>query len=182
MEGVCENPFFYLCVMKNYQIFLLLFFLPMLAFGQKNGVVINGWTNIGTFKCVNANFQNSRSIYSFSGSQLPNIPLQVVDFDCKNKIMTADFRKTLNSEKYPALTIKFINFTKLKANRFTALVEVKMMNVTKSYNIEFSEYHDSLVGNKRLKFSDFNIVPPKKMGGMVYVKDEIDLFFSLAVR
>lgn len=96
--------------------------------------------------------------------------------------MTSDFRKTLNHEKYPVLTIKFVNFTKVKANRFTALVEVKMMNVTKSYNIEFSEYKESLVGNKRLRFSDFNIIPPKKMGGMVYVKDEIDLLFSLAIR
>ena len=96
--------------------------------------------------------------------------------------MTADFRKTLNHEKYPVLTIRFLNFSKSSATRFQATVEVKMMNVTRNYTIEFSEYKDSLVGNKRLKFSDFNITPPKKMGGMVYVKDELDLFFSLAIR
>ncbi len=167
--------------MKNFVITLLLF-TSFFAYAQKNSVVINGWTNIGTFKCVNTNFQNSRSIYSFSGNKLPNIPLEVVDFDCKNKIMTADFRKTLNHEKYPVLTIRFLNFSKSSATRFQATVEVKMMNVTRNYTIEFSEYKDSLVGNKRLKFSDFNITPPKKMGGMVYVKDELDLFFSLAIR
>lgn len=96
--------------------------------------------------------------------------------------MTADFRKTLHADKYPTLTIKFLHFEKLRSNYFAATVEVKMMNVSKKYNIEFSEYQNSLVGNKRLKFSDFNIVPPKKMGGMVYVKDEIDLFFSLALK
>ncbi len=57
-----------------------------------------------------------------------------------------------------------------------------MMTVTRKYNIEFSEYKNSLVGDKRLRFSDFNIVPPKKMGGMVYVKDELDLLFSLAIK
>ena len=97
-------------------------------------------------------------------------------------MMTADFRKTLHSDKYPVLTIKFINFAKTGGNRFSATVEVKMMTVTRKYNIEFSEYKNSLVGNKRLKFSDFNIVPPKKMGGMVYVKDELDLLFSLAIK
>jgi hypothetical protein len=56
-----------------------------------------------------------------------------------------------------------------------------MMNVSRKYTIEFSEYNKSLVGNKRLRFSDFNIIPPKKMGGMVYVKDELDLFFSLSM-
>ena len=80
------------------------------------------------------------------------------------------------------LIIKFINFAKTGANRFSATVEVKMMTVTRKYNIEFSEYKNSLVGSKRLKFSDFNIVPPKKMGGMVYVKDELDLLFSLAIK
>ena len=88
----------------------------------------------------------------------------------------------MNAEKYPALTIKFITFSKVSANRFSAVVEVKMMTVTQKYRIEFSEYKNSLVGNKRLKFSDFNIVPPKRMGGMVYVKDELDLFFSLAIK
>lgn len=168
--------------MKNSIIILFILIFSQLVTAQKNGVEINGWTNIGTFKCTNANFQNSGSIYSFTGTQLPNIPVKVTDFDCKNKIMTSDFRKTLHADKYPVLTIKFLNFNKLKANRFSALVEVKMMNVTRKYTIEFSEYHDSLVGNKRLKFSDFNIVPPKKMGGMVYVKDEIDLLFSLATK
>jgi hypothetical protein len=104
----------------------------------------------------------------------------VVDFDCRNKMMTSDFRKTLNAEKYPVLSIKFLNFNK-NNNRFLALVEVKMMNVSRKYTIEFSEYNKSLVGNKRLRFSDFNIIPPKKMGGMVYVKDELDLFFSLSM-
>lgn len=68
------------------------------------------------------------------------------------------------------------------ANKFTAMVEVKMMNVIRKYTIEFSKNQNSLVGTKRLKFSDFNIVPPKKMGGMVYVKNEIDLLFSLAIH
>lgn len=95
--------------------------------------------------------------------------------------MTTDFQKTLRSEVYPNLTVKFLNFSKL-GNKFTSTVEVKMMNVTKKYNIEFSEYKNSLVGNKRLRFSDFNIAPPKKMGGVVYVKDELDLLFSLIIK
>ena len=168
--------------MKNTIAILLLIISPVMFFAQKNGVEINRWTNVNIFKCTNINFKNSPTIYSFSGNQLPNLQLQVNDFDCKNKMITADFRKTLHSDKYPVLTIKFINFAKTGGNRFSATVEVKMMTVTRKYNIEFSEYKNSLVGNKRLRFSDFNIVPPKKMGGMVYVKDELDLLFSLAIK
>ena len=163
--------------------FLLIFLLfSKVLFSQQNSVEINGWTNVNTFKCTNINFKNSGNVYSFTGNQLPNVVLKVEDFDCKNRMMTSDFRKTLNAEKFPNLTIKFLNFSKSSANKFNALVEVRMMNVVKKYTIEFSEYKGSLSGNKRLKFSDFNIVPPKKMGGVVYVKDDLDLLFSLAIK
>ena len=168
--------------MRTKALLLTLFILSMNVFAQKNQVEIKGWTNVNTFKCINEDFKNSNSLYSFTGNQLPNVNLNVEDFDCKNKMMTADFRKTLNSSKFPNLNIKFLEFKKSSSTRFLALVEVKMMNVSKKYTIEFSEYNKSLVGNKRLRFSDFNIVPPKKMGGMIYVKDELDLFFSLMIN
>lgn len=167
--------------MKSRIFFLALNFFTGFCFAQQNAVEINGWTNINTFKCVNNAFKNSTSIYSFSGNDLPNLVLKVTDFDCKNRVMTADFRKTLNADQYPTLAIRFINFT-INGSKFNAMVEVKMMNIVKKYNIDFSEYKNSLTGNKRIKFSDFNIVPPKKMGGIIYVKDDLDLRFSLAIK
>ena len=168
--------------MKNNIIILLFIIIPTLIFSQNNGVEIRGWTNVNTFKCSNDNFKKSNSVYSFTGNQLPNVQLQVTDFDCRNKMMTSDFRKILHANQYPVLNIKFLDFDKASANKFTAMVEVKIMNVTRKYAIEFSKNQSSLVGTKRLKFSDFNIVPPKKMGGMIYVKNEIDLLFSLAIH
>ena len=168
--------------MKTNILILLLFFFSANTFAQKNGLEINGWTNINTFKCSNPKFKSSSSIYSFTGTQLPNINVSVEDFDCRHKMMTSDFRKVLQSDKYPNMTIKFLEFKKSTPNKFEAVVEVKMMTVARKYNIEFSNYNNSLVGNKRLKFSDFKIVPPKKMGGMVYVKDELDLVFSLETK
>lgn len=167
--------------MKNKTFTLLLIIFSILVFAQKNSVEITGWTNVNTFKCINDYFKMPASITASPENQLPNIQLKVEDFDCKNKMMTSDFRKTLNAEKFPHLTIRFLEF-KAVSNRFSAIVEVKMMNVSKKYSIEFSEYNKSLVGNKRLKFSDFNIVPPKKMGGMIFVKDDVDLLFSLAIK
>lgn len=168
--------------MKTLSTLLLIILFSISVFAQKNGLEINGWTNINTFKCSNPKFKNSSSVYSFTGNQLPNISVAVDDFDCRNKMMTADFRKVLQSDKYPNMIIKFLEFKKTASNKFEAVVEVKMMTVARKYNIEFSNYNNSLVGNKRLKFSDFKIVPPKKMGGMVYVKDELDLVFSLETK
>jgi hypothetical protein len=160
------------------QIFILLFISALFS-AQKNVLEINGWTNINTFKCVENQFKGSAMVYSFTGAQLPNIAFKITNFDCGNKVMTGDFQKTLKADKFPELTIKFLQFKKTSSNTFQAVVDVKMMTVSRKYPIEFTYFQNSLMGNKRLKFSDFQIVPPKKMGGMVYVKDELDLVFSL---
>lgn len=147
---------------------------------QENFVKINGSTNVNSFQCINSKFKNDGA-YSFSEKNLPNIILKVTDFDCGNKMMTKDFQKILNAEKYPEMTIKFINFTR-NQKKYMAVVEVKMMNQIRKYNVEFNLENNKMVGRKNIKFSDFNITPPKKMGGMIVVKDDLDLTFSLSTK
>ena len=64
----------------------------------------------------------------------------------------------------------------------TALAEVKLMNKVKTYNVELTETGKFLTGKQQVKFSDFGIIPPKKMAGMVVVKDELDLFFCFQIN
>lgn len=163
---------------------LLYLFFSLITFfanAQENFVKINGNTNVNSFQCINSKFRNDGNPYTFTEKNLPNIILKVNDFDCGHKIMTKDFQKILNAEKYPNMIIKFISFTK-NQNNFLAVVEVKMMNQSRRYNIEFEIENNKLIGRKNVKFSDFNITPPKKMGGMIIVKDDLDLTFSLATK
>jgi len=161
-------------------LYLLFGFFTIMANAQDNFVKIQGSTNVSSFQCINSKFKNESS-YTFSEKSLPNIILKVTDFDCGNKMMTKDFQKILNAEKYPNMIIRFINFTKTQKN-FLAVVEVKMMNQSKRYNVEFAMENNRLTGRKNIKFSDFNITPPKKMGGMIVVKDDLELTFSLATK
>lgn len=167
--------------MKILHLILLLFLSTQLS-AQENYIQILGSTNVNNFKCVNNTFQTLGGLYSSSGrQQLPNIALKVVDFDCKNKIMTSDFQKTLSAKEYPYLSIKFLS---LNSNNgvYQTQVEVKMMKKSKTYNIIFSLEDGKLIGKRNVKFSDFDIVPPKKMGGMIVVKDELNLVFALATK
>lgn len=147
---------------------------------QENFVKINGNTNVSSFQFINTTFKNDRGSYSFSEKNLPNIILKVSDFDCRNKMMVKDFQKILNSEKYPEMTIRFISLIKNQKN-LIAFIEVKMMNQSKRYHVEFNIQNNKLIGHKNVKFSEFNIIPPKKMGGVIVVKDDLDLIFSLAM-
>ncbi|WP_312768287.1 YceI family protein [Epilithonimonas sp.] len=162
-------------------LYLLFGFFSLFTFAQGNFVQINGSTNVNKFQCTNNKFKADAGGYTFSEKNLPNIVLKVTDFDCGNRMMTKDFQKILNAEKYPNMTIKFISFTKNQGG-INALVEVKMMDQSKRYNIEFDIENNKLIGRKNVKFSDFNITPPKRMGGMIVVKDDLDLIFSLATK
>lgn len=149
-------------------------------------IVINGITNINSFKCLNDDFHQ---LIPLSLENSPknkfsetSINLIVKDFDCKNKMMTSDFRNTLNAEKYPFLNITFLSLDKIAEGKFKGFVQVKIMNKLKKYYIDFSLINSKLIGSKTLKFSDFGITPPKKLGGLINVKDNLDLSFSLKVK
>ncbi len=163
--------------MKNY-LSLILILLAISASGQENYIQINGNTNINSFKCINTAFKPSNIGFSLNSKQLPNLSLKVDDFDCRNKVMTADFKKTLSADDHPYLNIKFLNIDKNK-NIYNSTIEVRMMNKSKTYNIILNLENGKLIGKRTVKFSDFNIKPPKKMGGMVVVKDDLNLIFEL---
>ncbi|KFC19096.1 hypothetical protein IO89_16415 [Epilithonimonas lactis] len=166
-------------VMKLLNLLFVLCFL--FANAQENFVKINGSKNVNSFQCINKKFKSEIGLYHFFDKKLPYIILNVKDFDCGNKMMTKDFQKILNAEKYPEMTIRFINFSKTQKN-FLAVVEVKMMNQIKRYNIEFWIEDSKMIGRKNVKFSDFRITPPKKMGGMIVVRDDLDLLLSLSTK
>ncbi len=164
------------------RILYLLFELAMtLAQAQENFIRIDGSTNVNTFRCVNNHFNAEYGVYIFTEKKLPNIILKIKDFDCGNKMMTKDFQNILNAEKYPDMILQFISFTKMQ-NNYIAVVEVRMMNQSKRYSVTFEVENHRLIGRKTVKFSDFKITPPKKMGGMIVVKDNLDLTFSLATK
>ena len=167
--------------MKPFYILLFFFYSTTMMNAQENFVIIDGSTNVNRFQFVNSKFKNDNGAYFFSEKNLPNIILKVSDFYCANKMMTQDFQKILNSEKYPEMTIRFISLKK-DQNILFALVEVKMMNKSRRYNVQFEMENNNLKGRKNVKFSDFNIIPPKKMGGMIVVRDDLNLTFSFATK
>lgn len=165
-------------MMKKFY-FLLALFSFSAVFSQINNVVVNGKTNINTFKCVNEKFNAASNAYSFEKGQLPFLQLEVNNFDCRNRIMTQDMRKTLKAEKYPMMYVKFLSFQKISDKQYTAKIEVKLTDKTKYYTTSFYPVGKTLVGREYVKFSDFGLKAPTKMGGMVVVNDVLNLVLTL---
>ncbi|WDT66951.1 hypothetical protein [Cloacibacterium sp. TD35] len=165
---------------------VLLLSLNLSAQEKNSYVSINGTTNVNSFKCVNNSFHQAvpLSLNHSNDNKFAetSINLIVNDFDCRNRIMTHDFRDILHAEKYPFLNITFLSLDKKDHNSYKAFVQVKMMNKVKKYSLDLILKDSALVGNKTLRFSEFDIVPPKKFGGMVSVKDDLNLAVSLKVK
>lgn len=160
--------------MKNL-IFLYALSLSVLGFSQENNFTILGKTNMNTFKCIAKNFTAPAQFVSQNSNK---IVLNVKDFDCKHDFITKDFRKTLNADKFPQININFGKLKKSNNGTYVSAAEVTLMNKTKIYHVEISENGKILSGKQQVKFSDFGIIPPKKIGGMIVTKDEMDLSFS----
>ncbi|MGB4399801.1 MAG: YceI family protein [Daejeonella sp.] len=159
---------------------------------------VEGSTNVNKFSCViTGNFRpDTLTMNRFKGSEITNINgrmnLYIQDFDCHNPLMTGDLRKTLKAKEFPKMIIRFISLGRypdgeLKAYPINGIVSIEIAGVSKKYNVAYMVYHSgknkmALRGVREIKFSDFGIVPPSKIGGMVKTNDKLFAEFNLALQ
>ena len=120
-----------------------------------------------------------------------NLSLNVEGFDCHNAMMTKDLRKTLNMQSFPRLSIRFLslnNFEETKATQNLAgWVEIEIAGVARKFDVNY-QYRlidgktVQLKGIRAINFSDFNLLPPRKLGGMIKANDRLDVEFQLIMK
>lgn len=158
---------------------------------------VNGSTNINTFSCIVANNAPSDTLtlsLNKDGSELMtgNINLDLFGFDCHNPMMTLDLRKTLKAKDYPVMKINFLSLEKNPCLKTTqeaikGWVNIELAGVIKKYEVDYKLSMDNmhvihLIGDRSVNFSDFNLTPPRKLGGMIKANNNLDVEFSLNIR
>jgi hypothetical protein len=165
---------------------------------QGSSLKVNGSTNINTFQCDINNYNLPDTITcvrsSPKGVLLPmngRLNLSIDDFDCHNKMMTSDLRKTLKAKEFPILSVRFISingFPDLKNPvKITGMVDIGLAGIIKRFEINYvftaDEYRlVQLKGDQKIHFSDFNLTPPSKLGGVIKAKDELLVEFKLHLK
>lgn len=159
---------------------------------------VAGSTNINKFNCAIANYYKPDTLTFYRNTNNESVKiagkmeLDVNNFDCHNPVMTADLRKTLKAKIYPKLTINFINLDKYpdfkeKNGEVKGKVNIELAGVTKTFDVNYKFIVNGtntliLVGTRRVNFSDFKIIPPRKLGGMIETNDELDIEFNLNLK
>lgn len=156
-------------------------------------VKVNGSTNVNKFSCSINGYPNSDTLSLNTGamplSMIGKLALPVSNFDCNNAMMTSDLRKTLKAKEFPMLRISFVSLEKYPAlqsapERIKGVVNVELAGVNKRTEVNYSVSADNqkiihLIGTQTLHFSDFNLTPPRKLGGMIRANNELDVEFRI---
>lgn len=165
---------------------------------KSSNLRVFGTTNVNKFNCdiseyaaldtISCNKIKLKEGYTMAGG----LQLDVASFNCHNPIMTSDLRKTLKSKEYPYLYVRFINIAKLpelkpSAEIIGGWVEIEIAGVVKRFDMQYAISAASadqvvLSGKRQLLFSDFNITPPSRLGGMIKVNNELEVSFTLQMR
>ena len=160
---------------------------------------VGGSTNINKFVCevVQSAAADTINHYSYDASKkyyplVGQLFIDVTGFNCHNPMMTSDLRKTLKYKEYPKLKINFISLQKLpdprnKKEKITGLVDIELSGVKKRFEIDY-EFRGTplneiqVVGTKQILFSDFNLIPPRKLGGMIKTNNELFITFDITIK
>jgi hypothetical protein len=157
---------------------------------------VGGSTTINKFNCVIPEYNRPDTLTLHKNANLiilsGCIKLDVNNFDCHNSIMTKDLRKTLKVEEFPNLNIHFLSLSKYplqgKNNGIIkGAVNIELAGVTKRYDVDYKFIMNgknclTMVGTRPINFSDFNIVPPRKIGGLIKTHNELNVEFTLNVK
>ena len=193
-----------------YSLVVLVFGITILSWDNSNAIIkikwlilkggtlrVNGSTNINTFSCLvadNAPIDTLTGTLNRDGTVGMNgkINLDIFGFDCHNPMMTLDLRKTLKAKEYPTMHINFLSLNKMPELKYVpepikGWVNIELSGVTKRYEVSYRFSMDNakvihLIGDRSVNFSDFNITPPRKLGGIIRANDKLEVEFSLDLK
>jgi hypothetical protein len=163
---------------------------------ESSSLSVNGSTNINKFSCEILAYDKTDTLtISKSDNKIVlsgNVGLSIKSFDCHNSIMTHDLRKTLKEEQYPMLHISFLSLNKLpdlstRPELITGMVDIEIAGVRKRFEVNYQITRDDrkaihLLGSRDINFSDFNLKPPRKLGGMIKTNDKLSVDFHLNMK
>jgi hypothetical protein len=169
-----------------------------LLINSSSGLVIKGNSNVNSFICKSNGYsrfdtleytvdRDNRAIKFVKDEMI----LLVNEFDCGNAMMTQDFLDALKYKEYPFLKVNFVSLNGIEwaSSGGTVLgnVKITLAGSNKNYQIAFKVSGNtkdliSLSGKQKVTFSDFGLTPPRKMMGLIHVKEDLEVEFKIDLR
>lgn len=163
---------------------------------RSSSLCIEGRSNVNSFRCEITEYLQPDTIYLFKDAQKANpitirggLSIKIKGFDCHQKYITQDLRKTLKADEQPLLKINLlsIGYHNGNAQNIKGMVSIELAGVTRVTDINYQVRHDQpgfmeLTGTRKVLFSDFGLKPPQKLAGLIKVEEELNIRFKLVLR
>lgn len=153
---------------------------------------IKGDTNITGFECDfntiyldehrNVTYQKNENTINFSNARLS---LKNKGFDCGNRGINKDFHSMLNTKEHPIISLELIKIILSNGEKAIANVIITISGIKKEYSFPInisSTPINRFVGSLKLNIKDFELHPPRKMFGLIEIKEEIEIDFNLVAE
>jgi hypothetical protein len=157
-----------------------------IGISPESKIFITGRSNINTFNCsfdpsrlqasVDLEFTEDGNTIIFND---PKLELPVEGFDCGNTNINKDFRKLLNSEQFPQISIQLKMIELVKEENMEAVLLVTIAGKQNIYKIILPFDNNTFHGKFVVDITDFGLHPPKKFFGLITVEKEIEIKFNI---
>lgn len=162
-------------------------------------LIIDGKTNINNFQCAIIHYTGKDTLELREGGNYPKpiftqgfVGLEAARFDCGMQVMTNDFWRTIKYKEYPLVGVEFISFERLprldkRNDLFRGRMQIALAGTKKAFDVDCRIETDKsglihLKGSHQFTFSDFELVPPTRMMGLVKVEDMLKVNFHLVLK
>jgi YceI-like protein len=163
---------------------------------KESGLTVKGKSNINTFTCNIDKYLAKDTIVQVNNASNAilldgSLSMDIKSFDCHSGQITNDLRKTLKAKEHPTMVIRFISIDRLpkpvQTEFIKGLIEVELAGVVKRFDLVYTFSKEKsgntrLIGGRSFCFSDFNLSPPKKLAGLIKIKDDFEVEFKLTLR
>lgn len=173
----------------NSLIFLILLILSSPLQGERDLVIVHqkvlvsGTTSLGKFNCdyTKVGSFDTLKVNNPKAGHALSFQIPIRNFSCGNFILNSDFRSTLKADQYPFAEVKVNNLRQQSGKIYCHLFLDLAGKRLEFPDFILEKHKEGLAGNLCLDFAALGLSPPKKMGGLIKVDDQLDLQLLLGM-
>jgi polyisoprenoid-binding protein YceI len=120
--------------------------------------------------------------FTIEAAKIAVQPDPKVDAKTQAQIQKDMQEMTLETRKFPRISFRSSRVDKLAGEEWKVEGDLSLHGITKPVVLSVRRAGDSYTGHATLKQTDFGIRPISVGGGMIKVKDQVDIAFAIVVR
>lgn len=162
---------------------------------KSSSISILGKSNVNRFRCeIKGYYKPDTLVISGEENQVAvkgGLLINVNDFDCHQKMITRDLRKTLKAKDNPFMKIQLLTLSRFAGvagdDKIKGWVAIELAGITRTIAVDYVvkrspggalQFH----GSQQVNLSDFDLNCPGRLAGLIKVDDQIDVTFILQLR